>query len=268
MKNRRHFAHFVKTIINSRRSIIGLWSLAIISFAAPRQDVQSRQRELVSLAPNSFPNAIQLPMQVLGTRMRTADKEETALDAQFVDDVGNRKSIHVVHQISGVVRIEGLHDKTVVSFDGEFTHDVADRTDEALMDTFVSDTPEAMFYSARKGASIVLLGHNFQPDSRAASDVKGPRYDIYVVTAPDRIRGTRTLQARRFYFDSTTGLLASTRYSDSAGVNVETRFFNWEHIDGSGYPTTIERYENGRFTFSIISSRVTDQPQRNAAITQ
>jgi len=266
MKNRRHLAHFVKTIIKPRRSIIGLWSLAVISTAAQGQDVQSRQREQLSLAPNSFPNAIQLPMQALGARRRIADKEETAVDAQFLDDVGNRKSIHVVRQISGMVRIEGVHDKTAMSFDGEFTHDVADRTDEALMDTFVSDTPEAMSYSVRKGASIVLLGHDFQPNSRAASNVKGPRYDIYVVTAPDRIRGGRTLQSRRFYFDSTTGLLASTRYSDSAGVNVETRFLNWERMDGSGYPTTIERYENGRFTFSIISSRVTDQPQRNAAI--
>lgn len=256
MKNKRHLAH------------IGLWSLTIISSAAQGQDVQSRQREQLSLAPNSFPSAIQLPMQVLGTPMRIADKDETARDAQFVDDVGNRKSIHVVRQNSGLVRIEGVHDKSAVSFDGEFTRNVADRTDEALLETFVSDTLEAMFYSVRKGASIVLLGHDFQRDSRAASDVKGPRYDIYVVTAPDRIRGARTLQARRFYFDSTTGLLASTRYSDSAGVNVETRFLNWEHIDGSGYPTTIERYENGRFTFSIISSRVTDQPQRNAAITQ
>jgi len=266
MKNRRPLAHIVKTIIKPLRSIIGLWSLAVISNAAQGQDVQSREREQLALPPNSLPIAIQSQIQTLGTRMRIAHKGETALDAQFVDDIGNRKSIHVVHQISGLVRIEGVHDKTAISFDGEFTHNVADRTDEALMDTFVSDTTEAMFYSARTGASIVLLGHDFQPVSRTASDAKGPRYDIYVVTAPDRIRGARTLQTRRFYFDSTTGLLASTRYSDSAGVNVETRFLNWEHIDGSGYPTTVERYENGRFTFSIISSRVTGQPQRNAAI--
>jgi hypothetical protein len=268
MKNSLHFAHFVKTIINPRRSIIGLCSVAVISTAAPGQDVQSRQHEQPSLAPNSFPIAIQLQMQTLGTRTRNSDKDETSLNAQFVDDVGNRKTIHVVHQNSGIVRIEGVHDKTTISFDGEFTHDVADRTEEALMETFVSDTPEAMFYSVRKGASLVLLGHDFEPDSRDAADVKGPRYDIYVVTAPDRIRGTRTLQSRRFYFDSRTGLLASTRYSDSAGVNVETRFLNWEHIDGSAYPRAVERYENARLMFSIISSRVTGQLQRNAPISQ
>jgi len=269
MKNRRHLAHFVTTAaIHLYRAIFAFLSVAVSFTAVQGQDMQTRQREQLSRVPKALPGAIQHHVQALGTRMQIAGKEETVLDAKFVDDFGNKKSIHVAYQISGAVRIEGIHDSTPVIFDGEFTHDVANRTDEALMDTFVSDTPEAMFYSLRKGASIVLLGHDFQLDSQAASDVRGPRYDVYVVTAPDRIRGTRTLQTRRFYFDSTTGLLASTRYSDTAGVRVETRFLNWEHIDGSAYPTTVERYENGRLTFSIVGTRVNGQPHRNSSTIQ
>jgi hypothetical protein len=266
MGNRRNWPHNVKAIVNPHRIVFVLSTLTAFT-VIHGQDVKIGKSE-PSLVPKGLPSAVQHQVQVLGTRMQGAGKEETVLDAQFLDDVGNKKSIHVVHHTSGMVRIEGMHDKTAVAFDGEFTHGVADRTDEALMDTFVSDTPEGMFYSLRNGASIVLLGHDLHPDSRATSDVKGPRYDVYVVTAPDRIRGPHTLQARRFYFDSATGLLSSTRYSDSAGVGIETRFLNWEHIDGSAYPTTLERYENGRLTFSIISSSAAGQPQRNAKTIQ
>jgi hypothetical protein len=268
MGNRRHWAHSIKALTNPDRNVLVLFILIAFFTVTHGQDVKIGKSEQPTLAPKGLPSAIQHQVQVLGTRMQSAGKEETVLDAQFLDDVGNKKSIHVLHHTSGMVRIEGVHDKTAVAFDGEFTHGVVDRTDEALMDTFVSDTPEGMFYSLRNGASIVLLGHDLQPDSRATSDVNGPRYDVYVVTAPDRIRGSHTLQARCFYFDSATGLLASTRYSDSAGVSVETRFLNWELIDGSAYPTTVERYENGRLTLSIISTKVTGQPQRNATTIQ
>ena len=146
--------------------------------------------------PKALPSAIQHQVQALGTRMRTAGKEETVLDAQFVDDVGNKKSIHVVHQISGLVRIEGVHDKTAVTFDGEFTHGVADRTDESLLDTFVWIRPRGCFIPCERAHQCVLLGHDFQADFQAAPGFKGPRYDIYVVTAPDRIRRAGTLRTR------------------------------------------------------------------------
>jgi len=267
MKNHRQLADFVRTAIHFHRSIFAFLIVVVPFTALQGQDMKTKQREQLSSAPKALPSSIQHQVQALGTRMWMAGKEETSLDAQFADDVGNKKLIHVTYQISGAVRIEGIHDKTPVIFDGEFTHDVANRTDEVLMDTFVSDTPEAMFYSLRKGASVVFLGHDFQLDSRTAPDVRNPRYDVYVVTAPDRIR-TRTLQTRRFYFDSTTGLLASTRYSDAAGVRVETRFLNWEHIDGSAYPTTVERYENGHPAFFITGSKVIGQPQQNASTIQ
>ena len=265
MRDRRYMSHRVKMPINPRRCIFAYLILCAILTDAQGQDLQIGKREQHSFVPKVLPSALQYQVQALGTRIRTAGKEETALDAQFVNDVGNKKSIHIVCQISGLVRIEGIHDKRAVTFDGEFTHGVADRTDESLLDSFVLDTPEGMLYSLRQGASMVLLGHDFQADFQAATGFKGPRYDVYLVTAPDRIRRAGALQARRFYFDSATGLLASTRYSDSAGVNVETRFLNWEHVDGSAYPITLERYENGRLTFSIAVTTVTGQPQHDIA---
>jgi hypothetical protein len=252
MTHRQQSTHFITAFIDLRR---GIFAVLILSAALTRmygQGLKTGKHEQVSLPPKALPSAIQSQVQALGSRLRITGKEETVLDAQFADDTGREKAIHIVHQISGLVRIEGLHQKAVVTFDGDFTHGVGDRTDDALLDTFVLDTVEGMFDSLQKGASMILLGHEFQLDSSAASESQGPHYDIYVVTAPDRIRRTNIPQPRRFSFDSKTGLLSNTRYFDAAGVNIETRFSNWKYIDGSAYPTTVERYENGRFTFAII----------------
>ena len=260
MKNRRQASRFTKTLSDSSRGIL----IISVLFAPLRgQEMQNGKRQQVFSPSKTLPSAIQSQVQALGARMRIAGKEETVLDAQFMDDVGNKKAIRVVHQIDGMVRIEGLHEKSALTFDGLFPRGTSDRTGDALLDAFVSDTTEGLFYSLQKGASMVLLGHDFQLDSQSASELNPVRYDIYVVTAPDRLRRAHLLQVRRFYFDSKTGLLASTRYSDLEGINIETRFSNWKYVDGSAYPMTIERYENGRLTFSINATRLTGQAPRN-----
>jgi hypothetical protein len=265
MENRQNWAHIVRAIINPRRHVPVLLVLIAFFTVTRAQEVKFEKREQHSLVTKALPSSIQHQMQALGARMRIAGKEETVLDAQLVNDAGDKKHIHVVHEMSGMLRIEGIHDKTAVTFDGEFTHGIAGRMDEAVVDTFVLDTPEGMFYSLRNGASMVLLGNDFHPGTRTASNSAEPHYDVYVVAAPDRIRRSSTPQSRRFYFESTTGLLSSTRYSNSSGVNVETRFLDWQQVDGSAYPTSIERYEDGHLTFSINATRVTGQPQRNTA---
>jgi len=263
MKSPRHRA-VVRPVFASSLCFLGVLMVLACIAASQRQDVQSRREEL-STVPGVLPAALQFQMKSLGARMRTAGKEETTLDGQFVDEAGNKKSIRVTYQISGMVRIEGIHEKTSVTFDGGMAHGIANRMDEVMLDVFASDTPEALLYSARSGASVILLGHNIQSDSSTASDSSGPRYDVYVVTAAGRVRTSNSPQSRRFYFDSATGLLASTRYTDSAGVSVETRFLKWETVDGSAYPTVIERNENGRLVFSIVANSVTGQPQRGVS---
>ena len=62
-------------------------------------------------------------------------------------------------------------------------------------------------------------------------------------------------RGKRFFFDSSTGLLLRTLYTD--GVAVETRFSNWTATDGSLYPSQIERYENGVRIFSFTASTIT-----------
>jgi hypothetical protein len=263
MKNRGYSAHFAKLIRKFSKSVFALSILSALLASARGQVVSTGNRRQMASMSRTLPSLVQKQVQALGTRMRIAGKEETVLDAQFADDVGRKKTIHIVHEISGMLRIEGMHEKSAVSFDGKFTHGVEDRTDSAMMDTFILDTTEGMFDALQRGASLVLLGHDFQPHTGAVSESMEPRYDIFLVTAPQRIRPDDVPQPRRYYFSSATGLLASTRYVEVAGRNIETRFLNWLYIDGSAYPTTIERYENGRLTFSITTTAVAGQSPRN-----
>jgi hypothetical protein len=206
-------------------------------------------------------------LQVLGSRMRTAGKEESVFQGQFVDATGQQKPLRVIHQISGLVRIESLSDKTALSFDGDATQGIKDHDGESLLDTFVSDSPEGLIYAVRNGASMQLLGRGFVSDALRA-DPKAPRYDIYEVTTPDRTNKTSGLRARRYYFDSQTGLLASTRYTDRNGVTVETRFSAWGQVEDSAYPTRIERYENGHLSFAFAAGAVAARSKQDSAISK
>jgi hypothetical protein len=124
-----------------------------------------------------------------------------------------------------------------------------------------------MIYAVRNGDSMQLLGRGFVSDSKR-SDPKAPRYDIYEVTSPDRTNKTTGLRARRYYFDSQTGMLASTRYTDRNGVAVETRFSGWAQVDGSAYPSRIERYENGRLSFAFVAGTVTTRSKQGSDISK
>jgi len=231
------------------------------------QDAVTRKRDELASVPRSIPSDLMHQVQVLGSRMRTEGKEESVFDGQFVDAAGRKKPMRVIHQISGAVQIESPEDKTALSFDGERTQGIRDRDGESLLDTFVSDSTEGMIYAVRNGASMQLLGRGFVSDAKR-SDPQAPRYDIYEVTTLDRTNKTAGLRIRRYYFDSQTGLLASTRYTDRNGVAVETRFLGWGQADGSAYPSRIERYENGRLSFSFAAGAVTARSKRDSAISK
>jgi hypothetical protein len=248
---------------------IPLWICVSILFPKMglAQDAVTRKSDELASVPKMMPSDLIQQVQVLGSRMRTAGKEESVLEGQFVDATGRKKALRVFQQISGVVRIESTEDKTALSFDGERSQGVRDHDGESLLDTFVSDSPEGMIYAIRSGASMQLLGRGFVSDSKR-SDPQAPRYDIYEVTSPDRINKTSGLGVRRYYFDSQTGLLASTRYSDRNGVAVETRFVGWGQVDGSAYPIRIEHFENGQLTFAFFAATVVSRAKQNSTISK
>jgi hypothetical protein len=227
------------------------------------QDTRARQQEQLKAAPKAVPSDVLQQVQALGLRMRSAGKEESVYEGQLTDEAGRQKAVRLVHPVSGLVRVESVQEKTALSFDGKYTSGTAGPADEAVMDALIMDSAEGMLYAVRTGASMQLLGRGFAPNSAAVPSYKGPRYDIYEIIGPGRNTNDPALRTRRFYFDSKTGLLASTRYADATGRSIETRFLNWGNVDGSVFPGKIERYANGRQMFSFVAAAISSQPRHD-----
>jgi len=225
------------------------------------QNPQALRREEQSKAPKVLPTEMIQQVKALGKRMRAVGREESIYDGQFVVEAGDPKRMRVEHQISGVLRVENLDEKTDIIFDGDVVTGVRDRSGESLVDTFVLDTPEGVIYALRNGASAQLLGRGFSPFSITAGSAT-PHFDIYEITALERTHPGSEMRTRRYYFDSETGILSSTRYLDRSGVAVESRFSVWTEIDGSLYPSRIERYEDGHRTFAFVASSISGRSKQ------
>ena len=213
----------------------------------------------------TMPGVVAQQVEALGARIQRPGKEHSAFTGQFVDATGNR-SVVITYQVPGLVRVLGLGGQAV-SFDGEQVYGSSTRTTDTVLETFVMDLPEGMFTSLRNGEAMRFLGRGFRPDARVAPKYSGPRYDIYEVTALLRARTDRLLRLKRYYFDSKTGLLVSTRYEDrtvSPAVRVQTQFSDWFTLDGSSYPGRVDRYENGRPVFTLVIGSVTAGPRQDA----
>jgi hypothetical protein len=209
--------------------------------------------------------------KALGKRMSIAGKERTVYAGQLFDKGGKSTPVRVIHQLHGLIRLEGFKENGgVISFDGEKSHGITSRkSDESLLEVFAADFPEGMFDSVQNGGAIRFLGRGFGPDPNTVPNYGGPRYDIYEVSSSVRCRQDQLTRLKRYFFDTNTGLLQRTQYYDRSGsstVKVETRFSVWGSLDGSAYPARIDHYEDGQLVFTFISESIMGEASADNAI--
>lgn len=206
---------------------------------SPSQDLLTR-----------LPSALNKHALALGDRVLAPGKEKTLLSGHFVDDKGKSSAVKLTLQLPGLVLLEGLTPNgPPLKFDGDTRTPRNSRLEEALLETFTSDTPEGMLTSIKDGAAVHLLGRHILPEGR----------DVFEVTGPVRSSATDLIRLKRYSFDSDTGLLASTEYVDetfSPPMKIETRFSNWRRVEGSMYPGRVERFENGFTNFSLTVNTI------------
>jgi hypothetical protein len=232
----------------------------------------ARQRGAVVAASSdllrSLPSALHSHTSALGDRVLVAGKERTVFDGRIIDEKGKSSSVQLTLQLPGLVRLEGLTPNgPPLVFDGETRSHRNTRSEEALLETFTSDTAEAMLASIKEGAAVQLV-------ARRVSGLSGRQpeamrlYDIFEVSGPVRSSATAIERLKRYFFDSETGLLASTRYLDetfSPPMAVETQFSDWRRVGGSAYPGHVERLENGHTIFSLSVTTIAASPRQNPA---
>lgn len=212
-------------------------------------------------APDRIPSLVQAQVDALGKRIQMGPGGKTIYTGQFFDKDGKAFAARLIHEFPGQVRLEGFGNREVVlTFDGGSVSGITNTVvDEDLLEVFVMDSSEGMMGSLREGAAMRFLGSGFGPDPRANPDYQGPRYDIYEVTGPVRCRQDRRMRTKLFYFDTTSGLLMSTRYYDRSvtpPVKMETRYSVWGELNGSRYPARIEHYRGGQLQFTFIAESI------------
>jgi hypothetical protein len=178
-------------------------------------------------------------------------------------------AIRLILQLPGLLRLEGLSPGgPPLTFDGETRLHRNSRTEESLLETFTSDTAEGMLASIKDGAAVQLIARRVGPDPSKRQSEPSPLYDIFEVSGPVRSSATVLERLKRYFFDSETGLLASTQYLDetfSPPMAVEVRFSDWRRVDGSAYPGHVERLENGHAVFSLTVTTIAASPRQDPA---
>lgn len=245
---------------------LAIFIVALAISTAGRVAAQQREQPSILFHPATVPSALQKQVLALGERVSRDGKELTAMVGQFTDANGSRAAT-ITHQLPNLVLVEGV--KTggaVLAFDGSRPVTLS-AADEKLLETFVADMPEGFLSAVRRGAAMRLLGLNFGPDPRRVRNYTGPRYDIYEATSPVPSRVDRTPRTKRYQFDSKTGFLATTRYSDgnASSLNVEIRFSSWTKVGTSAYPGRIERFEDGKPVFSFVITQSTSGPKQDVS---
>jgi hypothetical protein len=261
---------------NGLPAIFLLMTIAFCGIASKGEDAKGeKEKEMDSKSyPSNFyermPPVIQYQCDMLGVRMKDAGKEMTVYEGEFFDAAEKQSKTRVTVQMGGMVKLEGFKSqKSVLTFDGEKAAGASGRLDEALLETFLMDMPEAILEAATKTtAPFRLLGRFFGPDPRKQPDYTGPRWDIYTITMPIAYQKAGSTRVKRFYFNSATGLLEKTEYLDqsaSPAIKVETRFPVWGKVEDSAYPVQIERYEDGKRIFSFVATAIKGGPAADAS---
>ncbi len=233
--------------------------MAVISVTADGQSKEANP--VLSNVRVGAPGIFLQQAEALGLRLNTPGKERTVYSGQLFDQDGKSSPARVIHQMPGLVRLEGFKDGGAsLSFDGRQAIGITNRkSDESLIETFLADFPEGLFASVQNGAAVRLIGRGFGPDPLLQPDYKGIRYDIYDIADKVRCRQDQLTRSKLYYFDSRTGLLQSVRYYDrsvSPPIKMETRFSEWGYIDGSAYPALVEHYEDGKLVFTFIAEQI------------
>ena len=211
------------------------------------------------------PSAIAPQVKALGDRLRTEGKEHMVLQGEFITP-RTQSTVQVRRELSGKLLLEGFKPGGgYVSFDGDRSYGAASAADYGLLETFGQDMAEGMFASQLGSGATRLLGRRFGPDPETHPDSTGPFFDIYEVTAAVPTRPGSVTRRKRYYFNSDTGLLHSTRYNDpeTGNTRVQTVFLNWKLVGGSAYPGRIERYEDGKPIFLFIVTGVSNGPKQD-----
>ncbi len=246
-----------------------LSALVIFLCLAPSWIAQQRGRPEGIVASDIFrdaPAGLTPHVTALGDRGRVSGKERSVVVGHLLDDTGKSRPVRLTLQLPRLLRLEGVSPgESPLTFDG--THALSkSRRDQSLIESLTSDSMEGMLAAIREGAAIRLVARRVTPERGRRRDSSATTCDVFEVVAHEPSSPANPIRTKTYCFDSATGLLAKTQYSDdsfSPPADVETRFLDWTQADGSTYPARIERFENGALVFSLTATTISASPRQD-----
>jgi hypothetical protein len=146
-------------------AVVLLVAIAICGVAGSQNDNNNKN--------DKGPAAKQIPedpisgrqRKALGARVMGPDKKRTVYEGKFFNAAGESWNARATVQSPGCAKLEGFLDsKSILSFDGEKANKQMNRMEEALLEIFLMDSPEAFL---RKSITNQFWGGGFGPDPRA-----------------------------------------------------------------------------------------------------
>ena len=202
-------------------------------------------------------------LEAMGDRLQVTGKERLDLFGVLTRAGEDPRSVHILWEYPGKVRIEqpvqtGVEDEDSAA-DAPLIYDGAGtlhrsggrvtRADQDLIEMLVHDSVEGFFIGQLEGFATRFLGNRYHRVD-AEGNAVGPDYDIYEVTNEVRVAGRRLRQRKLYYFDSDTALLGKVRYRLAAErgrgeVEVSVEVSGWSEVFGQLIPGKMVRYEDG-----------------------
>ena len=152
-------------------------------------------------------------------------------------------NVAVVLEFPGRARVEEAGQTSPAAFNVDAPVLGKGQDVEDLLELLVEDFSDGFFRVAISEGSMRWVGGNFR-----SLDEPGRYFDIVEASYRTKVRGSAAEQVKRYYFDSSTKLLAKVVYrqANSRGVvNIESEFGDWTRVNGQAIPRRMVRREGG-----------------------
>jgi hypothetical protein len=217
-------------------------------------------------------------LTVLGNHIAVPGNERLTLNGTATLASGAQTTVQLVLQLPSEVRYQQTSPPRLVLYDGTTvrvftgTNSVTPETsDYNLVESLALDGVERFLTGQSQGvAQRRIAGRVPLVDSK--NPPRAPTFcEMYQVAEPVSLSSSVKMRQKMYCLDSSTRLLASTFYSETAtgvAMHVETRWLGWNStlFTGSQVPTQIVRMENGStaFSFTVQSAVVSAWQSDNA----